>query len=611
MAKILVQANSVSKSFGGNPLYKEVHFSIFENEKIALYGPNGSGKSTLFKLIVDELETSSGELHKATGLRVSYLRQSHKAGLEYSLNDYISIKEPELNEWDIKRIGAGLGLSEDLYQKQLQELSGGYRMRFYLACELAREPELLLLDEPTNHLDLESVLFLESYLKNYKGSFVLISHDRELLENICNTCLVIEDAEVLKYRGSLSAYFAYSEEQKLLIEKQNKKLEEKKKHLESFVEKFRAKASKAKQAQSKIKQISKLGEIHNQPIAYFQSLPIPKAHATGKRVLEAKCESGLSYDANRVILKSFDFHLFRGDKVAIVGENGAGKTTLLKFLAKKLKSRSGEDPSYYKNVEASYFAQHLEQELPLETGLLNYVNSKIPKDIPEQEILNLLGAMGFREHDLEKKLSLFSGGERMRIVLAEILLRKNPLLLLDEPTNHLDFETVESLSKALKQTDCTVVLVSHDRSFVDQVCDQIFEIKDHQVRIYPGTYQEYVWSKQNKDVGSQEDTSLSSSQASQSGEKSKKFNYKEERKRLEKAIKAEEKKQSELESKLESLENKILSLNEKLPKAGEEVSTLILELNALSSEKVQCEEDLLLSLETSEELQANLDLVLS
>lgn len=606
-----MQANSVSKSFGGNPLYKEVHFSIFENEKIALYGPNGSGKSTLFKLIVDELETSSGELHKATGLRVSYLRQSHKAGLEYSLNDYISIKEPELNEWDIKRIGAGLGLSEDLYQKQLQELSGGYRMRFYLACELAREPELLLLDEPTNHLDLESVLFLESYLKNYKGSFVLISHDRELLENICNTCLVIEDAEVLKYRGSLSAYFAYSEEQKLLIEKQNKKLEEKKKHLESFVEKFRAKASKAKQAQSKIKQISKLGEIHNQPIAYFQSLPIPKAHATGKRVLEAKCESGLSYDANRVILKSFDFHLFRGDKVAIVGENGAGKTTLLKFLAKKLKSRSGEDPSYYKNVEASYFAQHLEQELPLETGLLNYVNSKIPKDIPEQEILNLLGAMGFREHDLEKKLSLFSGGERMRIVLAEILLRKNPLLLLDEPTNHLDFETVESLSKALKQTDCTVVLVSHDRSFVDQVCDQIFEIKDHQVRIYPGTYQEYVWSKQNKDVGSQEDTSLSSSQASQSGEKSKKFNYKEERKRLEKAIKAEEKKQSELESKLESLENKILSLNEKLPKAGEEVSTLILELNALSSEKVQCEEDLLLSLETSEELQANLDLVLS
>ena len=226
-----MQANSVSKSFGGNPLYKEVHFSIFENEKIALYGPNGSGKSTLFKLIVDELETSSGELHKATGLRVSYLRQSHKAGLEYSLNDYISIKEPELNEWDIKRIGAGLGLSEDLYQKQLQELSGGYRMRFYLACELAREPELLLLDEPTNHLDLESVLFLESYLKNYKGSFVLISHDRELLENICNTCLVIEDAEVLKYRGSLSAYFAYSEEQKLLIEKQNKKLEEKKKHL--------------------------------------------------------------------------------------------------------------------------------------------------------------------------------------------------------------------------------------------------------------------------------------------------------------------------------------------------------------------------------------------
>lgn len=585
LAKILVQADQLSKSFGGEGLYENVNFSIYESEKIALYGPNGSGKSSLFKMLTGEDEITSGEFHKSNGIVISYLRQSHKEGLELSASDYLAKKEPNLKPWEVKKISAGLGFSDDLYSNTLQSLSGGYRMRFYLACELARNPDLLLLDEPTNHLDLESVLFLENYLRSYSKSFVLISHDRELIENICDTCLVIENKEILKYKGSLEAYFEFSKIQKEQKERENKKIEDKKKHLEAFVERFRAKATKAKQAQSKMKQIAKLDSIHNIPIDYFPALPIPQAKSTGKIILESFCKNGLGYSIEKNILKEFDFHLFRGDKIGIVGANGAGKSTLLKYLAGLLKDQDQNTPKYYKNVEASYFAQHLEQELPLQKNLLDYISSKIPKDIPEQDILNLLGSMGFSDQDWDKKIDKFSGGEKMRIVLGEILLKKQALLLLDEPTNHLDFQTVESLAQGLKNTDCTVVLVSHDRSFVDQVCDKIFEIKNNELRIYPGSYQEYIWSHKNQQVDENFLKERPEIGKLNKSSESTKPNYKKERKTLEKNIRETKKSLEELEKNLENFDKELDELNIKLSNEPKDAANIAKKLSDLGQKK--------------------------
>lgn len=609
MNKILVQAENVNKSYGSKLLYSEANFSIYEGEKIALYGPNGSGKSSLFKMIALEEEQSSGQFHSAKGLVISYLKQSHKDGLNLTPNKFLEDKEQSLASWDVKKIASGLGFGEELFETELGLLSGGYRMRFYLACELARSPDLLLLDEPTNHLDLESVLFLESYLRSYKKCFVLISHDRELIENLCDSCLVIENQEILKFKGSLEAYFEFSKEQKEHKLRENKKIEDKKKHLEAFVEKFRAKATKAKQAQSKIKQIAKMDSIHNIPIEYFPALPIPQAKPTGKIVSEAICKSGLGYDESRIILKQFEFHIFRGDKIAIVGENGAGKSTLLKFLASKLLGKQGEEPKLYKNVEASYFAQHLEAELPLKKSLLDYIADKIPKDITEQEILNLLGSMGFHDADWDKEIGLFSGGERMRIVLSEILLKKQALLLLDEPTNHLDFQTVESLAQALKQTDCSVILVSHDRSFVDQVCDKIFEISGQELKIYPGSYQDYVWAK--KSNSSQNEMDSETSKLSSEGSQNKpKQNYKSQRKDLEKKIRMMDKEITSLEKKIQSSDKEIEQLNQDLidspAKAGETAKLL----HAKGNDKNTLEESWLDFTEKLESLKNELNQLL-
>ena len=599
---ILVQASKIKKSFGGIPLYDSVDFSIYEGEKIALYGPNGSGKSTLFNLMSGKLEADSGEIHQANGLILSYLKQNQKKGLDLNLDEYLGQHESALPTWEVKKIAAGLGLKEEDFSKKLELLSGGFRMRFYLSCELAREPDLILLDEPTNHLDLESVLFLENYLKSYKKAFILISHDRELIQNVCTSCLVIEPPQVLKYNGDLDSYFLFSQEQKERMMKENKKIDEKKKQLEEFVNKFRAKASKAKQAQSKLKAIDRLGDKHSLPLEYFPSVPIPQAQDTGKRILDSSCEAGLGYPNKTNVLKSFELSVFRGDKIGIVGENGAGKSTLLKHLASILKDQTGNTPHYYKNVSPSYFAQHLEQELPLQKKLLDYIMEKAPKDLTEQQILDLIGGLGFDESYWNRRIEVLSGGEKMRVVLCEILLKKSALLLLDEPTNHLDFQTVESLAKALNKSECSILLVSHDRSFVDQVCNKIFEIKDNELHVYPGSYQEYVWSTQNRKKESlpsvspePNDKSITNTSSKMSG------GHKLRKKELEKEIRKLEKSLDNTHLDMERLEQKILDTNEELLKSPNKASALAIELSQLGDKKLKSEEQWL---ELSEQIDS-------
>tara|TARA_Y100000782_G_scaffold17461_1_gene17948 strand:+ start:2584 stop:4419 length:1836 start_codon:yes stop_codon:yes gene_type:complete len=598
-AQILVQAKEITKSFGAKKLYASSSFSILEGEKLCLYGPNGSGKSSLFRILSGEYEIDSGEISWRSGTNYSYLKQNLETDFTSSLNDYVTQREPELNPWEIKKIAKGLGLLEEHFSKKITELSGGYRMRFFLSIELAREPDLLLLDEPTNHLDLESVLFLENYLEEYKKSFILISHDRELIFKVCDQSLVIDDNELIKFPDKLEKYFEFAESMEEQKQRENAKVLQKKKHLEDFIKRFGAKATKAKQAKSKQKQIDRLADIHSKKISYFPKVPIPEATTTGKNILESK-SSGLSYPGKEV-LQEFELQIFRSQKIAILGENGVGKTTLLKYLAGVLKDNSGDSPRYYKNCEPAYFAQHLEDELEPDKTLFEQVSKKCSVDISDQEIADTLGHLGFSDLDWQKKIAVLSGGEKMRVVLAWVLLKKSAFLLLDEPTNHLDFQTVEALAEALKETNSCVVFVSHDRSFVNKVAKNIFEITEKKLQIYPGNYQDYVAQKRLQKPSKTETSTSSVNKTKASNEK---FNYKEEKKKLEKDKRALQQKTESLEQEMEKLEQEILELNELLSKDSQLANKENIELlNKKGSLKQEKENQYFQALENLEKIE--------
>ncbi|MEC9283246.1 MAG: ATP-binding cassette domain-containing protein, partial [Bdellovibrionota bacterium] len=384
---------------------------------------------------------------------------------------------------------------------------------------------------------------------------------RELIFKVCDQSLVIDDGEIIKFPDKLEKYFEFSEAMEEQKQRENAKVLQKKKHLEDFIKRFGAKATKAKQAKSKQKQIDRLADIHSKKISYFPKVPIPEAASTGKNILECN-SNGLSYPGKKV-LTDFELQIFRSQKIAILGENGVGKTTLLKYLAGVLKDNSGETPRYYKNCEPAYFAQHLEDELEPDITLFQQVSKKCSVEISDQEIADTLGHLGFSDLDWQKKVSVLSGGEKMRVVLAWVLLKKSAFLLLDEPTNHLDFQTVEALAEALKETNSCVVFVSHDRSFVNKVAKNIFEITENKLQIYPGNYQDYVSQKRLQ----RKSTSIDNAKKHDSVSLRKdKINYKDEKKKLEKEKKKFHQALNILEKEMEQIEQEILGLNEQLSK---------------------------------------------
>ena len=416
---------------------------------------------------------------------------------------------------------------------------------------------------------------------------------------------MIDDNELIKFPDKLEKYFEFAESMEEQKQRENAKVLQKKKHLEDFIKRFGAKATKAKQAKSKQKQIDRLADIHSKKISYFPKVPIPEATTTGKNILESK-SSGLSYPGKEV-LQEFELQIFRSQKIAILGENGVGKTTLLKYLACVLKDNSGDSPRYYKNCEPAYFAQHLEDELEPDKTLFEQVSKKCSVDISDQEIADTLGHLGFSDLDWQKKIAVLSGGEKMRVVLAWVLLKKSAFLLLDEPTNHLDFQTVEALAEALKETNSCVVFVSHDRSFVNKVAKNIFEITEKKLQIYPGNYQDYVAQKRLQKPSKTETSTSSVNKTKASNEK---FNYKEEKKKLEKDKRALQQKTESLEQEMEKLEQEILELNELLSKdsqlANKENIELLNKKGSLKQEKENQYFQALENLEKTEKLICDL-----
>jgi ATP-binding cassette subfamily F protein 3 len=560
----LLQLQGGIKSYGTKLLFDEAEFAINDGEHVGVIGPNGAGKTTLFKILTSQETLDDGKIIKSKDLNIGYLAQHDQWGPEQTVEDYLETGciTPL---WQLKSLGHGFGLTDDHYSRPVKSLSGGFRMRCKLLYLIGQEPSLMLLDEPTNYLDLETTLVLEEFLQSYKGAFLLISHDREFLRRTTDHILEIEQGQITKFNGNLDDYFEQKEMLRSQLEARAGSLQDKKDEILKFVARFGAKATKAKQAQSRLKLLDKMETIELKALPVSATIRIPAPVKTGKVILKLS-NAELGY-GDKTILRNIDYILQNGEHIAIVGLNGAGKSTFLKALAGVMAPLKGEVEQGY-NVSIGYYAQHVAESLDSSGRVLDQMMAKAHTDILPQDALNMAGSLLFSGDDVRKKISVLSGGERSRVALGQILLQRAPCLILDEPTNHLDFQTVEALTQALTNYAGTVVVVSHDRSFVRRIGKKIVEINHGHVTLYPGSYDDYVWSLQNGVLGQrggtkptpkQETRETSPSDKIKSADK---FNYKEVKKNLERDIKKCERALSESDVTLKDLNSQVFTLNE-------------------------------------------------
>ncbi len=507
---------NVSKQYGANLLFDNVNAQIGYHSRIALIGPNGSGKSTLLKIILNQETPDSGLVQKAKHLAVGYLAQevpkfagrsileevlrldgrreelllSKKeleekfavtSGLQEGypdLDHYARVLEEleHLDEYRIesraKEILTGMGFKPRDFGRNLREFSGGWLMRVALSRVLLMDPDLMLLDEPTNHLDLESLLWLEDFLKSYTGAMLLVSHDTAFLNRIVDEVYEIDQAKLWTYRGNLHSYASQKQERLTLLRAQHANQQAKIAEIEAFVARFGAKATKARQAQSRLKQLEKMELIELPEDRSSIRFHFPPAPHSGKEVVTLKGASASFGD--KKVLENLDWVIQRGARIAIVGVNGAGKTTLLKLLAGKLEP-SGGLVKLGHAVVPGYYAQLQAESLDLRKTILEELEQIAP-DLPVARVRSIAGAFLFTGDTVEKKCAVLSGGEKARVALAKLLLSPSNFLILDEPTNHLDVESRGVLLDALADYQGTLCLVSHDRDFVTPLVDTLLEI---------------------------------------------------------------------------------------------------------------------------------------
>lgn len=600
----LLQLQNGSKHFGTKVLFDGASFAINEAEHVGVIGPNGAGKTTLFKILVDHEHLDSGDLVKAKNLTVGYLEQESEWRLDLTAEQYLeqNCKKPI---WELKRFGHDLGITDDHFARPLHELSGGYRMRMKLLYLIGQEPNLMLLDEPTNFLDLESILALEKFLQGYNGAFLLISHDREFLRRTTEYTLEVEGGDIAKFPGNIDDYFEQKIQMQTVLMAQAANLEAKRKHMQDFVDRFRAKATKARQAQSRMKQLEKMDSIELKSLPVRARIHIPPPIHTGRESISL-LNADLGYGQKKV-LRDVNLRLERGTHLGVVGFNGAGKSTLLKSLADLIPLLSGERHLGYQ-VSLSYFSQHSADQLSMQDTVLDSLQKAAHRDLDRQDILNMAGSLLFSGDDIHKPVRVLSGGEKSRVALGQILLKRSPLLLLDEPTNHLDFDTVEALTEALRSYEGSVIVVSHDRSFIGRVSTRILEINNGRVDLYPGTYDEYIWSLQKGALSERSHDTEDQSQLAGSAKRNEiKFNFKEASKLIQSAIKEQQRKILKCEELLAQCEKKRDELTAQLLTAqGPQAATLAKELNACGAEIVRLEEDIIHHMEIQQEKEAEL-----
>ncbi len=527
---MLIGFQNLTFEFGARVIVEDATWHINPGERIGLIGYNGTGKSTLLKVLVGQYLPSKGTVEKGRETTIGYLHQdllsfdTNESILEVGMGAFEKVRQLEkdieelgieletneneelltkytdlLHEMDVldgyniqyktEEVLHGLGFTVEQMSKPYAQFSGGWRMRVLLAKMILQSPDVLLLDEPTNHLDLPSIEWLEKYLMHYQGSVVIVSHDKYFLNRMVNKIVEIYQQELHIYSGN---YEYYETEKELRVEMQQRAFENQQEYIrqqERFVERFRAKASKAAAAQSIMKRLDKIDRIENVEIERPNIRINFQVNNQPGRVLVTLKEIHKQYGENLIIDKGFA-EIDRGDKIALIGANGKGKSTLLRIIAGTEENFGGERV-WGHNVESSFYAQHQLEALNLNNTILEeMVDSRSGKT--EVELRSLLGCFLFSGDDSDKKIKVLSGGEKARVALAKVIVSKSNFLMLDEPTNHLDMHSVELLADALNKYEGSLILVSHDRFFVSKTANKIWEIVDHEIKEFKGSYTEYV-----------------------------------------------------------------------------------------------------------------------
>ncbi|NOR39901.1 MAG: ATP-binding cassette domain-containing protein, partial [Gammaproteobacteria bacterium] len=540
----MLNIKNLSYLQGGIPLLENVNLQAYTNQRIGLVGKNGCGKSTLFRLIRGMIKPDSGEVSIQPGKTVAFVEQetvnSDQPTLEFVLDGDAELRllektlarENHDTEWfdaqhcfeDIDGYGAkaraaqllnGLGFANDTLENPVTSFSGGWRMRLNLARALMRRADLLLLDEPTNHLDLEAILWLEQYLASYPGSILLVSHDREFLNACVNRIAHVHDHAIDCYTGDYDNFERTRAEKIALQNQAFNKQQEKIAHLENFVRRFRAKATKAKQAQSRIKALDRITRIAAVHVTngYFE-LEIEAPERSPDLLMRAE-KMGFAY-GDKVLFRNIELVLRAGARIALLGPNGAGKSTLIKLLVGALQPTSGT-LEITPDIRIGYFAQHQLENLDNAATPLQHMERVAPRETT-LALRNFLGRFGMAGDNEERPVASFSGGEKSRLALALLAWQKPHLLLLDEPTNHLDLDMRDALTIALEEYTGAVVIVSHDRSLIRSVADELWLVADGEAKLFDGDLEDYkswIETRRPREVATQSRQEKPSTQRSQ------------------------------------------------------------------------------------------------
>lgn len=592
----MISITNLSYYIGGRALYENANMFVKPKDKIGLIGLNGRGKSTLLKIINGEYKIDSGTVSKSNDCTIGFLNQDllsyqtddsiltvamgafkEVVDIERQLEAIIKKLETEYSDDLVEKMSKlqekfdhldgysiqskaeevleGIGFTTADLHRPLKQFSGGWRMRVMLAKLLLEKPSLLMLDEPTNHLDLPSIEWVENYLRNYDGAVIIVSHDRTFLDNVITKTVDVTQQQLVTYEGNYSFYLQEKELRQEIQQGAYENQQQKIRQTERFIERFKAKATKARQVQSRVKALERMDmieEVVDDTAAVnfrfkFKQQP-------GRYIITLK-DVSKSYGPLE-ILKNTSINIERGDKIALIGANGKGKSTLLRIIA-------GEEPIDGErvmgfNVIRAFYAQHQLESLHVENEILEEM-LQAGSGKPEQELRNVLGCFLFSDEDVFKKIKVLSGGEKSRVALAKTLISEANFLLLDEPTNHLDFISENILIQALQQYLGSFVVVSHNRHFVSQVANKIWYIEDKQIKEYPGTYEEYeYWRKKNEASGVKAEPPKP--------------------KKAEPEVKAKQPQTPSNEAKLKTLDKELKKAEEQISKLEEQKSKLELEM---------------------------------